>query len=117
MKVVKNQPKSDEAERQRTHDNVYSVLTFHALPSVEKQFASVVVVCHTFSQPEHVGSAEDDIKLGAVHLRSSLCHLGSLAQTRLLQQKLSWRRKGRTQDACLFPGCRTFCEVFSLAML
>lgn len=45
------------------------------------------------SWPEHVSGAEDHIKLWAVHPRGFFCHRRRLAETRLLQQKLTWREK------------------------
>lgn len=43
------------------------------------------------SQPEHVSSVEDHVKLGALQHRRSLRHLRCLSQAGLLQQKLTWR--------------------------
>lgn len=66
---------------------IYMSISF----SLRWAFFQVVNCCQQFGQPEHVSSAEDHIKLWAVQLCSSLRHLRSLAETRLLQKKLTWR--------------------------
>lgn len=55
-----------------------------------------------FSQPEHMSSTEDHIKLKVVQFCGSFRHLCSLAKTGLLQQKLSWKeRKMRVAEVLL----------------
>ncbi len=105
MAVVQNKPTDAKAAQQQTV--ILKPSTF-----LERQaylmfctvfFSSrdIIVVCKQFGQPEHVSGTEDHIKLRAVQLRSSLRHLRRLGETRLLQQKLTWR-DGKTCQCSSF---------------
>lgn len=107
MKVVKNQATNDKAAQQQTPSFRNPYISWHVsffctdFPRMENPLASGAVVCQRLNQPEHVSSAEDHVKLWTVHLRSSFGHHCGLTETRLLQQKLSWK-KGRTEEMRLY---------------
>lgn len=108
MAVVQNKPTNCKTAQQQTLQiqdfknlswNIYVRSGFCTMAFF--QVGKTVVVCQQVSQPEHVSSTEDHIKLWAVQLRSSLRHLRRLAETRLLQQKLTWR-EGNTEEVNLY---------------
>lgn len=107
MAVVQNKPTNGKAAQQQTlqiqdFKNLSWNIYVHSIFCIMAffQVGKTVFVCQQVSQPEHVSSTEDHIKLWAVQLCSSLRHLRRLAETRLLQQKLAWR-EGNTEEVTL----------------